>query len=107
MLQLDMLSQERSRRLITTERLTTLQTTHMAPKKGKDPALPEHTCRQTRAEHHTLDDNGINKAALLDNSKHKDGIGPKEIQVGGYCKSATGKEALCITRAFSCGPATM
>jgi hypothetical protein len=79
MLHLDKLSQERSRRPITT-RLTTLQTTHMAPKKSKDPALPEHAYRQTRKKHHTLDENGIKKAALLDNCKHKDRNGAKEIQ---------------------------
>jgi hypothetical protein len=79
MLQLDKLSQEHSHRPITTERLTTLQKTHMAPKKGKDPALPEHAYRQTRIKHHTLDENGIKKACTLDNGKHKDRDGPKEI----------------------------
>jgi hypothetical protein len=81
MLQLDKLSQERSRRPITTERLTTRQTTHMAPKKGKDPALPEHAYRQTRTKHHTIDENCIKKAFPLDNDKHKDRNGAKEIQL--------------------------
>jgi hypothetical protein len=106
MLQLDKFSQERSRRPTTT-RLTTLQTTHMASKKGEDPALPEHAYRQTRIKHHTLDESGINKAYPLDNGKHKDRNGVKEIQVGRYFKSATGKEASCTTRAYSYKRAAM
>jgi predicted Zn-dependent protease len=81
MLQLEKLSQERLRRPITTERLMTLQTRHIAPKKGKDPARPEHAYRQTRTKHHTLDENSIKKACPLDNGKHKDRNGAKEIQL--------------------------
>jgi hypothetical protein len=64
-------SQERSRRPITTDWITTLQTTHMAPGTWKRPALPKHAYRQAVTKHHTLDENGIETACPLDDGEHK------------------------------------
>jgi hypothetical protein len=64
-------SQERSRRPITTDWLTTLQTTQMAPGTYKKWALPKHAYQQTITKHHTLDENDIETACPLDNNNHR------------------------------------